>query len=423
MRDSIVKHLEANKVITADQHGFVPGKSCATNLIEFYDNITLAMDQHQSADIVFLDFAKAFDKVPHKALLAKLESCGVRGKVWSWIRAWLSNRRMRVVINGQKSTWLPVLSGVPQGSVLGPILFVIYINDIGEGLTDTFHNMFADDTKIGRVVESAQDGGHLQAALDGADSWSKKWGMPFNVTKCKVMHIGRNNPRLQYKMAGVDLTTTEAERDVGVLVTPAMKWQEQSGKAAATASRVLSQISRAFSYRDKVTFVSLYKSYVRPHLEFSSQAWSPWLARDIDILEKVQKRAVNMVGGLRSVTYAEQLAELGLQSLEERRREADLLLMHKVVYAKSGVNSERWVNARNDARPLTRAAADATRLNQPRANLEVRKNFYTVRAARSWNELPQDLRGPMSVQRFKTALRRHAAAHADGAGRPARGHT
>jgi len=238
--------------------------------------------------------------------------------------------------------------------------------------------MFAEDTKIGMRLDQDDRPAKLQEAINGAASWSAKWGMPFNVNKCKVMHIGRNNPRTQYSMAGHVLAETAEERDVGVQVTPDMKWSNHCTKAAATAARVLAQISRAFSYRDKNTFLRLYKMYVRPHLEFSSQAWRPWLARDIDALERVQIQAVNMIGGLVGVSYQEKLVELGLQSLADRRKEADLLLMQKVICGASGVNSEKWITSTQNALHNTRAAADPTRLAQPRARLELRRNFYTV---------------------------------------------
>jgi len=264
------------------------------------------------------------------------------------------------------------------------------------------------------ALDNAEDTVKLQRAIDVAAKWSEKWKMPFNVNKCKVMHIGKNNPRAEYQMDGHRLATTEMERDVGVQITPSMKWSEHCGKAAATATRVLAQIARAFSYRDRSTFMRLYKSYVRPHLEFASPAWSPWLVRDMDALEKVQKKAVGMVGGLKGATYEEKLVELGLQSLSERRREADLLLIQKVMHGTCRVNGEKWKNARNNGGPLTRAAADPTRLDQPRARLEIRSNYYTVRIPREWNELPQDLRETQSAARFKANLRRHTRAHAPG---------
>jgi len=301
-------------------------------------------------------------------------------------------------------------------------LFVIYINDIGKGIKDCFYNLFADDTKIGKAVGSDAEHRKLQAGLDGAVEWSRILGMPFNVDKCKVMHLGHSNTKRDYKMAGQSLGKTESEKDVGVTVTPSMKWSKQCAKVAKTASMVLGQISRAFSYRyrDKVTFIRLYKSYVRPHLEFSSQAWRPWLQKDIQQLEKVQIRTVNMVGGLKGHTYRymEKLAEIGLQSLEARRREADLMLMYKVMNGNCKVNATKWKKASHMGHPHTRAAADETRLEQPRARLDIRRNFYTVRIPEQWNGLPPSLRAESTVPRFKTALHAHERAHAAGNGHP-----
>jgi len=177
---------------------------------------------------------------------------------------------------------------------------------------------------------------------------------------------------------------------------------------------VLSQISRAFSYRDRTTFIRLYKSYVRPHLEFSSPAWRPWLQKDIQLLEKVQMRAVKMVGGLQGLTYKDKLTELILQSLESRRKEADLLLMSKVMHGTCKVNSERWKTARQNGGLSTQTAADATRLTHRRGRLDIRRKSYVVRVAEEWNQLPQEIQELTTVSRFKPALHNHKSAHAAG---------
>jgi len=290
-----------------------------------------------------LDFAKAFDKVPINRLMEKLKAHGIDGKVWQWIRSWLSGRRQRVVLNGAKSTWEEVLSGVPQGSVLGPVLFTIFINDIDGATTlADILRKFADDTKLGKIIRSADDGDALQRALAALEQWAARWCMAFNVKKCKVMHVGRNNVKRDYVMGGQVLDDTVEERDIGVLVSANLKPAAQCAKAARTATVVLGQIARAFSYRDKRTFLRLYKQYVRPHLEFASQAWSPWLRKDIEVLEKVQERAVKMIGGLKGHTYEDRLREVGLQSLEDRRSDADLVMVYKVLTGKVRVNNGKW---------------------------------------------------------------------------------
>jgi hypothetical protein len=214
-----MSHLERNKLLKPSQHGFLPGKSCSTNLLEFLEKVTSEVDNGKPFDIVFLDFAKAFDKVPTKKLLEKLRAHGVRGKAWSWIKNWLSGRQQRVVLNGKKSGWTAVLSGVPQGSVLGPILFLIFINDLDSAakMVDIVMK-FADDTKLGNSVDTLKGIEEMQAALDQLSSWADTWGMAFNVKKCKVMHVGHNNEKNVYMMNGGQLEATEEERDIGVTV-------------------------------------------------------------------------------------------------------------------------------------------------------------------------------------------------------------
>jgi hypothetical protein len=408
LRDSMTDHLEKNNLLSASQHGFVKGRSCCTNLLEFFETVTEVIDQGKAFDIVFLDFAKAFDKVPRERLLEKLRAHGIRGRVLAWIRAWLTGRRQRVVLNGKQSSWADVLSGVPQGSVLGPILFGVYINDI-----DTVAKFieilrkFADDTKLGQMAGTEEERAKLQLALDKLCEWANKWAMEFNVKKCKVMHIGHNNIRQEYFMNGEQLGVTEEERDIGVLVSKNLKPNSQCSKAARTAQTVLSQISRSFHYRDRHTFVKLYVRYVRPHLEFSSPAWSPWLEGDKEALEKIQKRAVGMVSGLKANSYEEKLKELGLTSLEERRHQADMLQTYKIIQGKDKVNTGTWFEMAGDSDRVTRSASDPLNLKQLPARLDVRRNFFSNRVTSDWNRVPAELKRAKNAKSFKNGYKNH----------------
>ena len=161
----LVDHLERYKLLEDSQHGFTKGRSCLTNLLEFFETVTKSLDKGKPVDLVYLDFAKAFDKVPHKRLIIKLKSHGVDGLVLEWLRDWLNNRRQRVIVNGKYSGWKPVSSGVPQGSVLGPDLFLIYINDLDNGLVAKIKK-FSDDTKLSKVVSKLEDSMNLHNDLD-----------------------------------------------------------------------------------------------------------------------------------------------------------------------------------------------------------------------------------------------------------------
>ena len=281
LKTAITKHLLENNLVNPSQHGFMAGRSCCTNLLEFMEEVTRAVDEGALVDVIYLDFAKAFDKVPKERLLEKLRAHGIGGQILRWIRNWLTDRQQRVVLNGKKSGWEMVLSGVPQGSVLGPLLFMIFINDLNDAaLKAEFLKKFADDTKLGGKVSTVEERAALQEALNGLCSWAATWGMDFNVKKCKVLHVGHNNPRHVYTMGGQPLGETEEETDVGVITTANLKPAAQCRKAARIAAAVLGQICRAFHYRDRHVFIQLYKQYVRPHLEFAAAAWSPWQEGD-----------------------------------------------------------------------------------------------------------------------------------------------
>ena len=419
IKDDLLRHLKSNKLINTSQHGFTKNRSCTTNLLEFLELITKEVDNGKSVDVVYLDFAKAFDKVPTARLLKKLKAHGVEGKVAAWVKAWLTDRTQRVSVRGKFSSWQQVLSGVPQGSVLGPVLFTIFINDLDSSVTrQQIIKKFADDTKVAQVLNGPEDAEELQRTLDSLCEWARTWGMAFNVEKCHVMHLGLNNQRQEYRMNGSRLSTTECERDIGVLVSNKLKPSLQCKKAAQTASTVLAQITRAFHYRDKHVFKNLYQQYVRPHLEFAVAAWSPWLQADIDSLEAVQRRAVKAISGLKSNTYEERLKELGLPSLHARRQEIDMVQTYKLVNNMDTDNSELWFE-RADSRRVTRNNAVRHNLVPKRDQHEFRRNFFSSRVVEHWNRLPEEVRDAPTVSSFKRLYRRHAegtvapAAHTD----------
>ena len=401
LKDEITAHLEINELLNKSQHGFMKNRSCTSNLLEFLEKATSVVDSGKGFDIIYLDFAKAFDKVPRRRLLNKVKAHGIRGPILNWIEAWLTGRRQRVVLNGKFSSWQEVLSGVPQGSVLGPLLFLIFINDL-DSVLEGVESMkkFADDTKIGGTVETAEDQAVIQRALDSLQQWAETWGMSFNVSKCKVMHAGKKNPGYQYTMAGQRLTETETEKDIGVKIQKNLKPGVQCAEAARIAQAVLGQISRAFHFRDRHIFVRLYIQYVRPHLEFATQAWSPWTAEDKQTLERVQQRAIKMVSGLQSKDYGERLKELGLQTLEERRHQADMAMVQQIMHRKGGLAPETWFEQADGMRN-TRSAADPLGIKKVFGRTELRKNFFSIRVIDPWNSIPAELKAETKKEIFK----------------------
>uniref|UniRef100_A0A8C5MLW7 Reverse transcriptase domain-containing protein n=1 Tax=Leptobrachium leishanense TaxID=445787 RepID=A0A8C5MLW7_9ANUR len=192
-------------------------RSCQTNLITFYEEVSRSIDQGVAVDVIYLDFAKAFDTVPHKRLLLKLRKNDLDENTCSWIENWLKDRVQRVVINGTFSRWTPVVSGVPQGSVIGPILFNLFINDLEIGI-ESHVSVFADDTKLGKVIQCEQDVTSLQRDLDRLGDWALKWQMRFNLDKCKVMHFGVKNTQAIYTLNGTELGKYKQEKDLGIII-------------------------------------------------------------------------------------------------------------------------------------------------------------------------------------------------------------
>ena len=252
--------------------------------------------------MIFLDFAKAFDKVPHQRLLCKLRAHGIHGKILQWISAWLMNRRQRVCLLGELSGWLDVTSGVPQGSVLGPVLFLIFINDLDCGIANWILK-FADDTKIYGCLKDPIDCDTLQDDLDLLCTWSNEWQMQFNIDKCKVMHIGKKNPLCKYKMNGSKLEEVTIEKDLGVYISNDAKPSVQCQQSYLKANRMLGFVKRNIISRNPSILLNLYKSFVRPHLEYCSPAWSPHYKKDKELLERVQHRFTRLFSHLRQLDY------------------------------------------------------------------------------------------------------------------------
>jgi hypothetical protein len=225
--------------------------------------------------------------------------------------------------------------------------------------------------------------------------------MAFNVKKCMIMHFGARNQKYSYFMNGEKLQETTEERDIGVKVSNNLKPSAQCSKAAQTAGAVLGQLTRSFHFRDRFTFIGLYRQYVLPHLEFAVQAWSPWLTKDIEVLEKVQKRAVNMVSGLKGTSYEEKLAELDMLTLEERRHQADMAQVYKILHRQDNVDRGQWFNLASERGLNTRMSTGVLNLVRPRCNTEVRANFFSVRVTDSWNRIPDEIKMAKNVWQFK----------------------
>ena len=406
IRDKIVKFLEVNELIKNSQHGFRNKRSCLTNLLDFYNDVFNIYDESKAVDIIYLDFQKAFDTVPHKRLLTKLQTHGVTGKFLNWMEDWLSDRKQRVVVNGKSSNWRNVISGVPQGSVLGPVLFITYINDIDEGLNCKI-SKFADDTKITGRVTTASERLQLQSDLDRLVNWSSKWQMKFNLDKCKVLHIGYHNTHSNYSMDGFRLTEVNQEKDLGITISNDLKHGKHCSEVVKTANKLVGFIGRAFEFKSEKVILTLYNALVRPHLEYCVQFWSPYYRKDIDKLERVQRRVTKLIPRLRNKPYEERLKELNLFSLSKRRLRGDLIEVFKMFRGFDNVNINDYVVV--DRTSTTRS--NGFKINGKHFRSEEAKHFFFNRIVNVWNSLPAHVVNSNTVATFKTRLDKYLAAN------------
>jgi len=396
IKDGIVTHLDQYQLIESSQHGFSRGRSCLSNLLDFFEVVTRDLDEGKNVDLIYLDFSKAFDKVPFRRLFEKLKSHGIGGSILNWVENWLSNRRQRVCVNGEYSGWADVTSGVPQGSVLGPILFIIYINDLDVNVISKLAK-FADDSKLGKCLSSQDDVETLRRDLTNLENWSNKWQMKFNEDKCTVMHLGRNNTASQYILNDKNLKKSERERDLGVIVDKSLKFSEHCNKVANTANVTLGMIKRTISCKSKSIITRLYKALVRPQLEYCVQAWRPYLKKDKDKIEKVQRRATKLISGCSKLSYEDRLKITGLPTLEARRDRGDLIEVFKILKGYSKVDYKKFFQLAGSCK----TRGNKYKLLKSRSRLDIRKHFFSQRVVNEWNKLPNTVVEAQSVNSFK----------------------
>jgi ribonuclease P/MRP protein subunit RPP40 len=399
IKDKIVEHLQVFNLINDSQHGFMKGRSCLTNLLEYLETVTKLLDEGVPVDVIYLDFAKAFDKVPHARLLKKLEAHGIGGHFTRWIKNWLGGRRQRVNINGKLSGWANVMSGVPQGSVLGPLLFLIFINDIDDGIMSKIWK-FADDSKICSSVVDETDAELVQKDLKNLFNWSEDWQMLFNIDKCIVLHMGCKNQMHRYELGGKELKSVEQERDLGIIIHQNGKSAAQCTIAANKANQVLGMIRRNIKWKNQEVIVRLYKALVRPKIEYCVQAWSPNLEKDKLLLEKVQRRATKMIEGFGRLSYDERLRRTGLTTLEERRIRGDLIETFKMVKGISKVDHTKFFSISEH----NRTRGNTYKLEKKQCNTNIRSSFFSQRIVNYWNGLPEEVVSAESVNTFKNRL-------------------
>ena len=403
MSSHIMTHLEVGNILCDRQHGFRSKRSCESQLMELVEDLHRSLNSSHQTDIVVMDFSKAFDKVCHTRLLHKLQWYGIRGQTLGWIKSFLSNRTQRVVVEGVSSRENPVTSGVPQGSVLGPILFLIYINDLPECVTSEVR-LFADDTILYREIRNPQDAQALQEDLNQLVKWEQDWLMEFHPGKCQVIRVTRSRSPMtnNYYLHNHQLEVVESTKYLGITISHDLKWNTHINNTTNKAGKVLNMLKRNLKISNPTVKTQAYNSLVRPIAEYAAVVWDPYTKANINKVEMVQRRAarwtLNRYHNTSSVT--DMLDHLAWPMLQTRRAEARLCLMYKMVHNLVATNVRLY------ATPVLRPTRHTHPLGFVRipSTTETYRMAYFPRSVAEWNKLPANVVVLPTLEAFKDQL-------------------
>ncbi len=407
IRRSLVKYLEENNLMNDTQHGFRKGRSCISALLNVYDNILLSFNDPsvESTDMIYLDFSKAFDKVDHNIIMHKLKKFGITGQIGIWLNEFLAERTQYVQIPGGISGRAMVSSGVPQGTVLGPVLFLILISDISNNV-DCNLSSFADDTRLYSQIKSRVDCVSLQSCLSTVYNWATNNNMQFNAQKFQYVCYHTKESQLtnnSYLSPTNDvIDPTQTVRDLGITMSNSCTFDVHINRVIKSCSQLVGWILRTFSSRDKLPMMTLFKAIVLPRLEYGCQLWNPYLVHDINGIEKVQRSFTKHINGLYDLSYGDRLKFLKLFSLQRRRDRYQIIYAWKIL---EGLvpNLQPPISVTNNAR-LGRMCYKLSVPTGRKGTLMY--NSFRWQATRLFNSLPVHLRTitNVDVNVFKVSL-------------------
>ena len=407
MRKYLVQWLETHNLLSKHQHGFRKSKSCVTQLLAHIDSILNMLSDGANADVIYLDFAKAFDKVSHKILFKKLENLGIGGKILTWLKTFLSDRFQSVSVEGMLSFIHLVLSGVPQGTVLGPLLFIIFIDDIYESVKHSLARSFADDTRLTKAIKSIIDQLQLQEDLNAVVEWAAENGMELHEGKFELLQHGKvvelkGPDGYSYKLSnGQVIPSSSKVKDLGVTIHESLGWATHIAEVSKQASQMSAWVLRTFTTRQQYPLMTLYKSLVRSKLDYCCPVWSPIRKEDICSLEAIQRSFTARISTLKGLTYWERLKSMKLMSVQRRRERYIILHMWKTYcgIVPNDVGVEFYLNDRLG--PMCRVPK--LRAKSMQVNTMVYHSFGSM-GPMLFNAIPKQVKSSSSPDTFKAAL-------------------
>ena len=394
--------LDANSILSDFQHGFRHGRSCESQLITTLRDFSNCLNQSSQVDAILLDFSKAFDKVDHQILLSKMEDIGITGPLLSWTSSFLLNRTQHVLLNGSFSDPAKVLSGVPQGTVMGPLLFLIYINDIHRNLSPgTEIRLFADDSLLYRNISDTSDSQTLQKDLDTLQKWELENKMEFHPDKCQVLTVTnkKNRTGFTYNIHGIPLKPHDTAKYLGVTIDKSLNWDAHLKDIYRKASFMLSFLERNLQKVPQHVKIQSYNALVRPLLEYGCCAWDPHTAAQVDKLELIHKRAARFVTGNRARIHGAtqaNMASLGWTSLQERRAKIRLTNFFKI--------KEGLLHTPTDDLVPASSSRKGPNFSVPYSRVDAHKFSFFPNTIRQWNSLPSSVKSANSLDLFKSGL-------------------
>ena len=409
----LIRYLEINDAFPDSQHGFREGRSTVSQLLEQYESIIDAYENKENIDIIMLDYSKAFDKINVSILLNKLKKLGIGGNIGKWIAKFLIGRKQRVRINGQYSSNSDIVSGVPQGTILAALLFLVYISDINEKINESTLVSYADDSKMFKRVKNLEQCEQLQSNINTIFKWTDENLMTFNTDKFEVLRIGtidRIKNEIKYLTPdGQILIEKEVVKDLGVYINNKGDFTDHIINKTIKAKQACGCILRSFITRDEIPLMTLFRSIVQPIIDYCSVVWSPYKKKEICEIEQIQRNFTKKIKGMENLEYHERLKKLKIYSCERRRERYDILYAFKILQGKvPNVGLKvKWSQRRGKVLvppPIMRNSSE-------HANT-LRHNAYRSRATRLFNSIPKEIRNltdRTSIQSIKRKLDKYLA--------------
>ena len=414
VRSAIVKHLECNDLLPKNQHGFISGRSTLSQLLQQIEQMIRAWEDGKSTDTIYLDFAKAFDKVDHNILCHKIKRLGITGKVGIWIREFLVGRSQQVSANGSLSSASPVISGVPQGTVLGPVLFILMIEDLDSDLIHSVASKYADDTRVTARVSNKDEAERFQAELnDKIYPWGPANNMSLNGDKFEHLHIGNNLQQIKPKYTdpvGNIIEEKEYIKDLGVIVSNDLTWTRHI-EATVSKARIMSGWAlRTFTTRQQDPMITIWNIQVRPFLDYCSPLWTPCPNnyKNIDLLEGTQRAFTRNIYGMEGLDYAQRLKKLNMYSVQRRHERYKIIYVYKIKEKLvQNISSSHGLQFYQRGRLGCVCRIPSYPLHHNKA-VTARNNSFALTASSLWNSLPKNIRNisGLSVAAFKRKLDR-----------------